>query len=208
MITLPSRPALASPRGRYTSLTSLSPQVPTTRATLAVVAIGMGCVLSSYGEGQFSLVGVGFRSLGIFSEATRLVLTQKLLKHHKLNIIESQASTSPSPAFPHHTARGRTRPSPMSQRHGLLLLHTLAERAQYYLAPIGAGFLLVGATFSELPRAMRSDALSTVPASPCISANYLGEFIRASRRISRRCRCSITHGHSSLRRLLVSPPRS
>ena len=65
----------------------------------------MGCVLSSYGEGQFSLVGVGFRSLGIFSEATRLVLTQKLLKQHKLNIIESQAriALGCQPRPPQHT---------------------------------------------------------------------------------------------------------
>ena len=70
-------------------------EVPTTRATLAVVAIGLGCVLSSLGEGQFHPLGVAFRSVGIFSEATRLVLTQKLLKNHKLSIFESQCYLAP-----------------------------------------------------------------------------------------------------------------
>ena len=65
-------------------------EVPTARASAAVVTIGIGCAIASYGEGNFSLVGVAFRSVGIFSEAVRLVLTQKLLKNHRLNIIESQ----------------------------------------------------------------------------------------------------------------------
>merc|ERR1712060_110876 len=54
-------------------------EVPTCRATCAVILIGCGTVLSSYGEGQFHLVGVAFRCMGIFTEAMRLVLTQKLL---------------------------------------------------------------------------------------------------------------------------------
>ena len=53
-----------------------------------------GCLVSSYGEVHFSLVGVAYRSLGIFSEALRLVLTQKLLKNFKLNVIESQVGSA------------------------------------------------------------------------------------------------------------------
>ena len=106
-------------------------ETPTTNASLSVLAIGIGCALSSYGEGQFSLVGVAWRSLGIFSEAMRLVLTQHLLKNHKLSVFESQ----------------------------------------YYLAPIGAAFLLTGAAFNETGKAYRGGALSTIAAHPLLFAS-------------------------------------
>ncbi|KAL1504603.1 hypothetical protein AB1Y20_008387 [Prymnesium parvum] len=108
-------------------------EIPTTRSSVAVVLISVGCLISSYGEGHFNLVGVGYRSLGIFSEAVRLVLTQKLLKNYKLNVIESQ----------------------------------------YFLAPIGAGFLILGACFSEVPRFWRANAMLTMRQNPllfCCSA--------------------------------------
>jgi len=97
-------------------------EIPTRRSSVSVVLITCGCVISSYGEVQFDLVGVAYRSLGICSEALRLVLTQKLLKNFKLNVIESQ----------------------------------------YFLAPIGAGFLLVGACFSELPQFLREGAADII----------------------------------------------
>ena len=65
-------------------------ETPTRRASVCVLFIGFGCALSSYGEGHFDVLGVAFRVMGIFSEATRLVLTQHLLKNHKLSIFESQ----------------------------------------------------------------------------------------------------------------------
>uniref|UniRef100_A0A7S4F811 Sugar phosphate transporter domain-containing protein n=2 Tax=Chrysotila carterae TaxID=13221 RepID=A0A7S4F811_CHRCT len=68
---------------------------PTPRATAAVLFISLGCALSSYGEGHFDMVGVAFRCVGIFTEALRLVLTQRLLKHHKLNVLESQYHLAP-----------------------------------------------------------------------------------------------------------------
>ena len=103
-------------------------ETPTTTASLSVLAIGFGCALSSYGEGHFSLIGVAFRSLGIFSEAMRLVLTQHLLKNHKLSVFQSQ----------------------------------------YYLAPIGASFLLVGALFNETGKAVKLNALATMAEHPLL----------------------------------------
>ena len=103
-------------------------EIPTARASVCVLVIGLGCALSSYGEGHFNIRGVMYRSLGIFSEATRLVLTQHLLKNHKLSVFESQ----------------------------------------YYLAPVGAGFLLVGALFSESGRFYRMDGLGTILAHPML----------------------------------------
>ena len=115
-------------------------ETPTTRASCAVLVISLGCVLSSYGEGHFDLVGVAFRSLGIFSEATRLVLTQHLLKNHKLTIFQSQ----------------------------------------YYLAPIGAGFLLIGALINETGKAIKLDAIGTVFAHPGLFSASAGLGVVAS----------------------------
>ena len=39
---------------------------------------------------------------------------------------------------------------------------------RYYLAPIGAGFLLVGAAFSEVHKARQMDALGTIAAHPAL----------------------------------------
>ena len=87
--------------------------------------------------------------MGIFSEAVRLVLTQKLLKHHKFNIVESQATPARSPRYmPPVSTRDRTQHTP-----------TLV---QYFLAPIGAGFLLAGAAVHELPHALEVGAWATV----------------------------------------------
>ena len=104
----------------------LGVETPTRRTSAAVVLISAGCFISSYGEGHFDLVGVGFRSMGIVSEAVRLVLTQKLLKSFHLSVLESQ----------------------------------------YYLAPVGAFFLLLAALPSELPHALRTGALVVVADHP------------------------------------------
>ncbi len=101
---------------------------PTTYGSVCVLLISFGCALSSYGEGHFDLVGVAFRSVGILSEATRLVLTQKLLTHHKLDVV----------------------------------------RSQYYLAPAGASFLLLGAAFTEVRRFRDDGAIQTVLEHPLL----------------------------------------
>jgi drug/metabolite transporter (DMT)-like permease len=67
-------------------------EIPTTRATVCVCLIGLGCAIASYGEGQLSLIGMAFRSAGIVAEATRLVLLQRLLKNLKLGVLESQCA--------------------------------------------------------------------------------------------------------------------
>ena len=105
-------------------------EVPTRRASCSVLVIGVGCAMSSIGEGHFHPVGVAFRSVGILAEATRLVLTQKLLKNHKLSIFESQ----------------------------------------FYLAPVGAAFLLCGAFFTELHSFESQEAWSVIMAHPGLFA--------------------------------------
>jgi hypothetical protein len=117
-----------------------SVETPTLRASVCVFFIGVGCAVSSYGEGHWHPLGVAYRSLGIVSEATRLVLTQHLLKNHKLSVFESQ----------------------------------------YYLAPVGASFLLVGALFSEAGKAQKMDALGTIAAHPVLFAASAGLGVVAS----------------------------
>ena len=71
---------------------------------------------------------------------------------------------------PHHS------PSPslssLSPRwQHLLKNHKLSVfESQYYLAPVGAGFLLVGAAFSETSKAIQMDALGTIASHPSLFA--------------------------------------
>ena len=120
-------------------------EVPTLRASVCVFVIGLGCVLSSYGEGHFSMVGVAYRSLGIFSEATRLVLTQHLLKNHKLTVFESQCA---APTLPRAIIFAPRALRPLSRPRALTATDTC----------------LAGTT---LPRLVRASCSSARPSRRC-----------------------------------------
>lgn len=104
-ITFTQMLAAFTPTVTMVLLYLLNVESPSTRAAACVLLISIGSAVSAYGEGNFHPVGVAYRCLGIFSEALRLVLMQKLLKNQNLGVLE----------------------------------------LQYYLAPIGATFLLAGA---------------------------------------------------------------
>jgi len=127
-ITFTQMLAAFTPTVTLVLLYLLRVETPTLRASVCVLVIGLGCALSSYGEGHWSAIGVAYRSLGIVSEATRLVLTQHLLKNLKLSVFESQ----------------------------------------YYLAPVGAAFLLAAAAVSETGKARELDALGTIARHPLL----------------------------------------
>ena len=159
-------------------------ETPTLRASVCVLIIGLGCALSSYGEGHFNLVGVAYRSLGILSEATRLVLTQARaplfmwpLRPHTHTYTWRYTRTPWPPStlclMPFAPPLTITIPllslSPRWQH--LLKNHKLSVfESQYYLAPVGAGFLLVGAAFSETSKAIQMDALGTIASHPSLFA--------------------------------------
>ena len=133
----------------------LGVETPTRRTSAAVVLISAGCFISSYGEGHFDLVGVGFRSMGIVSEA----------------VCQSGHCSRQPPAAACRPHRSRRPPRAPQVRLALtqkLLksFHLSVLESQYYLAPVGAFFLLLAALPSELPHALRTGALVVVADHP------------------------------------------
>ena len=134
----------------------LGVETPTRRTSAAVVLISAGCFISSYGEGHFDLVGVGFRSMGIVSEA----------------VCQSGRLQPPAACLPLAAACHSRRP-PRAPQVRLALTQKLLKsfhlsvlESQYYLAPVGAFFLLLAALPSELPHALRTGALEIVGDHP------------------------------------------
>mmetsp|Transcript_3949 Transcript_3949/g.7578 ORF Transcript_3949/g.7578 Transcript_3949/m.7578 type:complete len:343 (-) Transcript_3949:164-1192(-) len=72
---------------------------PTFKILAAVSIICFGTVLSSYGEINFSLIGVTSMVSGQVAEALRLVFTQKLLKNLKFDVVESLCYVTPAATF-------------------------------------------------------------------------------------------------------------
>ena len=144
----------------------LGVETPTRRTSAAVVLISAGCFISSYGEGHFDLVGVGFRSMGIVSEAV---------------CQSGRLQPPPLAAAACHPHRSRRPPRAPQVRLALtqkLLksFHLSVLESQYYLAPVGAFFLLLAACAAELPRALRTGALSVVADHPLefLASSVLG----------------------------------
>eukprot|EP00470_Lotharella_oceanica_P010090 CAMPEP_0170188702 /NCGR_PEP_ID=MMETSP0040_2-20121228/45003_1 /TAXON_ID=641309 /ORGANISM="Lotharella oceanica, Strain CCMP622" /LENGTH=224 /DNA_ID=CAMNT_0010436057 /DNA_START=311 /DNA_END=985 /DNA_ORIENTATION=+ len=72
---------------------------PTMKILAAVSIICLGTILSSYGEINFSIIGVTSMVSGQVAEALRLVFTQKLLKNLKFDIVESLCYVTPAATF-------------------------------------------------------------------------------------------------------------
>ena len=68
---------------------------PTATEVLLVHIICIGVAIASYGELKFSWVGFLFISSGIIAESIRLVLTNYLMKHLKLDPLSSLYYISP-----------------------------------------------------------------------------------------------------------------
>ena len=61
-------------------------ETPSRNVLLAVLGICGGTAMASIGEGSFNVVGLGLMLLAEVAEATRLVLTQRLLKNLKFGV--------------------------------------------------------------------------------------------------------------------------
>ena len=121
----------------------LGVETPTRRTSAAVVLISAGCFISSYGEGHFDLVGVGFRSMGIVSEAVcqfRPPPAATCLAACRLPL---------TPLTPPAARAAQVRLA-LTQKL-MKSFHLSVLESQYYLAPVGAFFLLLAALPSELP---------------------------------------------------------
>ncbi|KAK9787492.1 hypothetical protein WJX73_004769 [Symbiochloris irregularis] len=114
-------------------------EAPTSRLIAAVFLIALGTAVASYGELQFSLVGVAFMFASESFEAIRLVMTQMLLVGLKLHPIEGLMYLAPACTF--WLLLGMLLVEwPSMQAAGALSL--LAARPFLYLSAAGLGFLV------------------------------------------------------------------
>ena len=111
------------------------------------------------------------RCARILTEASRLVLTQLLLKRYRRGALEYSAPRRLPPPRRwclHFATAPPTGPQPtldsIPWRCGTRRLRIV--ESQYYLAPIGAASLLFAAAFTELPLAYQRGAWGIVTAHP------------------------------------------
>jgi len=74
-------------------------ETPSRRVLLCVLGICGGTAMASLGEGSLHPLGLGLMLLAEAAEATRLVLTQRLLKNLKFGVVEGQYWMSPISAL-------------------------------------------------------------------------------------------------------------
>ena len=75
-----------TPTVTLTMLWATGIEQPTVRVLLSVLGICAGTAIASLGEGSWNLIGLGLMLAAEVAEATRLVLTQKLLKNLKFGV--------------------------------------------------------------------------------------------------------------------------
>lgn len=73
--------------------------LPTCRVAGAVLMISLGTAISSFGEMHLNLTGLCLMLASVYCEATRLMLTQRLLLHKNFHVIEGLYYMSPASAM-------------------------------------------------------------------------------------------------------------
>ncbi len=73
--------------------------LPRCRIVAATLAISLGTAISSYGELRLSVTGLLLMLGSVYSEATRLMLTQKLLQRMDFHVIEGLYYLAPASAL-------------------------------------------------------------------------------------------------------------
>ena len=96
-------------------------ETPSRRVMLAVLGICAGTAAASIGEGSLNLLGLSLMLAAEVAEATRLVLTQRLLKNLKFGVIEGQYYMSPISAVWLFSAATITELPRALRRHALLI---------------------------------------------------------------------------------------
>ena len=84
-------------------------EVPSTLVLASVLGICVGTALASYGEGSLNVLGLALMLAAEVAEATRLVLTQKLLKNLKFGVGRLALTSARSPP-PVSVASGQRAP--------------------------------------------------------------------------------------------------
>jgi len=73
--------------------------MPTCRIASVVLMISMGTAVSSFGELRMDFMGLGLMLASVYCEATRLMLTQRLLQHKNFHVLEGLYYISPASAI-------------------------------------------------------------------------------------------------------------
>lgn len=118
--------------------------VPSRGVLLTVLGICGGTAMASVGEGSFNPLGLGLMLLAEVAEATRLVLTQKLLKNLKFGVVEGQYFMAPISALWLFSAAGVSE-LPRALRKGALAIPLSAPGL--FFASAALGFAVNIATF-------------------------------------------------------------
>jgi drug/metabolite transporter (DMT)-like permease len=110
---------------------------PTARLIAAVGLITLGVLSASYGEGNFSFVGVTAMVLSMLCEGLRLVMMQSLVAKRSFQPIEALMYLAPAASFWVLLIAGSTEALQMRQEQHLA---DLAAHPGYVLASAAAGF--------------------------------------------------------------------
>ena len=73
--------------------------LPTCKIAACVLMISLGTAISSFGEMHLDLTGLLLMLLSVYCEATRLMLTQRLLRHMDFHVLEGLYYMSPTSAL-------------------------------------------------------------------------------------------------------------
>lgn len=73
--------------------------LPTCRVASAVLMISLGTAISSFGELHMSLTGMLMMLASVYCEATRLMLTQRMLKQMNFHVLEGLYHITPTSAI-------------------------------------------------------------------------------------------------------------
>ena len=152
--------------------------VPSRRVTFSVVALCVGTSVASAGEANFNLTGVAIMLCAEIAEATRLVLTQKLLTNLKFPALEGLYYMAPICSFwMFGLAALLEMPSAVSTgKFGLP-----AEHAGLFFLSFSLGFLVNVASFLVIKRtsSVMLKLLGTARNAglACFSAVFLGDEI-------------------------------
>ena len=152
--------------------------VPSRRVTFSVVALCVGTSVASAGEANFNLTGVAIMLCAEVAEATRLVLTQKLLTNLKFPALEGLYYMAPICSFwMFGLAALLEMPSAVST--GKFALP--AEHAGLFFLSFSLGFLVNVASFLVIKRtsSVMLKLLGTARNAglACFSAVFLGDEI-------------------------------
>jgi len=123
--------------------------VPSRRVTFSVVALCVGTGIASAGEAHFNLTGLIIMFFAETCEATRLVLTQKLLTNLKFPALEGLYYMAPICSFWMFGLATMVE-MPSAFREGKFSL--VGEHPQLFALSFILGFLVNGASFLVIKR--------------------------------------------------------